>query len=54
MACEQGIEQSNAPPGNDSGFAAKNILATFYGGNESALAAISCVVSEFLQQSQND
>jgi hypothetical protein len=30
----------------------KNILTTFYSGNESALATISCVVSEFLQQSR--
>jgi NAD(P)-dependent dehydrogenase (short-subunit alcohol dehydrogenase family) len=33
------------------GSVAKNILATFYSGKESILATISCVVSEFLQQS---
>jgi hypothetical protein len=54
MTCEQGIEQSNVPPGDDSGSVAKNILTTFCSGNETALAAIFCVVSEFLQQSPND
>src|SRR5262245_42689247 len=29
----------------------KNILTTFYSGNESALTTISCEVTEFLQQS---
>jgi hypothetical protein len=33
------------------GSVAKNILTTFYSGNESALATIFCVASEFLQQS---
>jgi organic hydroperoxide reductase OsmC/OhrA len=35
------------------GSVAKNILTTFYSGNESAFATISCVVTDFLQQSQN-
>ena len=34
------------------GSVAKNILSTFYSGNETKIAPISCVVSEFLQQSQ--
>jgi hypothetical protein len=34
------------------GSVAKNILTTFYSGNKSALATISCVISEFLQQSR--
>ncbi len=33
------------------GSVAKNILTAFYSGNERALATISCVASEFLQQS---
>jgi hypothetical protein len=34
------------------GSVAKNILTTFYSGKKSALATISCVASEFLQQSR--
>src|SRR5262249_32483019 len=33
---------------------AKNILTTFYSGNEQAFATISCVASEFLQQSRQN
>jgi hypothetical protein len=34
-----------------NGSVAKNILTTFYSGNESVFATLSCVASEFLQQS---
>src|SRR4030095_2803989 len=34
-----------------AGFVAKTILTTFYSGNETVFATISCVASEFLQQS---
>jgi hypothetical protein len=33
------------------GSVAKNILTTFYSGNESGEVTISCVATEFLQQS---
>src|SRR5262245_27607487 len=36
-----------------SGSVAKNILTTFYNGNVSVFAAISCVTTEFLQQSRS-
>jgi hypothetical protein len=36
------------------GSVAKNILTTFYSWNKSVLATISCVASEFLQQSPFD
>jgi hypothetical protein len=35
-----------------NGSVAKNILTTFYSGNELALATIPCGVTEFLQQSR--
>jgi hypothetical protein len=38
-------------PAANIGSVAKNILTTFYNGNETNLAPISCVASEFLQQS---
>jgi hypothetical protein len=36
---------------NRTGSVAKNILTTFYSGNEPNFATIPCVASEFLQQS---
>jgi hypothetical protein len=39
---------------SNAGSVAKNILTTFYSGNESTSTAISCVVTEFLQQSLID
>jgi hypothetical protein len=36
---------------DENGSVAKNILTTFYSGNDPVFATISCVASEFLQQS---
>jgi Peptidase family S51 len=37
---------------SSKGSVAKNILSAFYSGNEPKIATISCVASEYLQQSQ--
>ena len=39
-------------PDKNWGSVAKNIFTTFYSGNTPAIATISCVASEFLQQSR--
>jgi hypothetical protein len=54
LAIAGAIAYAGSDAGIFIGSVAKNILTTFYSGNESVLATISCVAREFLQQSREN